>query len=245
MLEQYIADTQDLLNDAGGQFFPAPTLLRNINRSRRRVAAASACLRVMPHGTYTVPNQESYPFTMFNALVQEDLLGVQSILFLRSLAIGIGGSWKKDEQTGEWAVRGGSWKPMWRRIVWTDFQARFRIYGQTFYGVISEPGWWAQYGEGPLGKVYLAPVPSTRLPIEFDFTCIPTPLLTDKDPEPIPYPWTDAVPYWAAVTCLMQQQRKDDAKALADVFNSEMPFAAAVVCPQFIQTPYGATLRSA
>lgn len=245
MLEQYIADTQDLLNDAGGQFFQGPTVVRNINRSRRRVAAASACLRVLPPGTYTVPNQEAYPMAMFNALVQEEMKGVSAILYLRSLTIGIGGSWKKDETTGEWAIRGGSWKPMWRRIVWTDFQARFRIYGGTFYGVISEPGWWAQFGEGPIGKFYLAPIPSTRLPMELDFTCIPTPLLTDKDPEPIPYPWTDAIPYWAAVTCLMQQQRKEDATAMAQVFNAEMPFAAAVVCPQFLQTPYGATLRSA
>lgn len=198
----------------------------------------------MPPGTYTIPNQESYPFSMFNSVVQEEMPGVESVLYLRSLAVGIGGSWNKNDN-GEWAIRGGSWKPVWRRIVWSDFQARFRIYGGTFYGVISEPGWWAQYGLGPLGRVYLAPVPSTRLPVEFDFSCVPSPLLEDNDPDPIPYPWSDAVPYWAAVTCLMQQQRREDATAMAQVFNQEMPFAAAVVCPQFLQTPYGATLRSA
>lgn len=182
---------------------------------------------------------------MFNAQVQKEILGVQSILYLRSMCIGIGGSWKQNPESGQWSIQGGSWKPMWRRIVWTDFQARFRIYGGTFMGIISEPGWWAQYGEGPAGKVYLAPIPTSKLPVEFDFTCVPLPLLNDKDPEPIPYPWTDAVPYWAAVTCLMQQQRKEDAQAMAATFNAEMPFAAAVVCPQFLQTPYGATLRSA
>jgi hypothetical protein len=198
----------------------------------------------MPPGTTTLANQEVYPFSMWNALVQTAMPGVGSILHCRSITVGIGGSWKQDDN-GQWAIRGGSWKPMWRHIVWTDFQARFRIYGGTFYGIISEPGWWAQYGSGPIGQIYLAPIPSTVLPIELDLSCIPLPLLTDKDFDPIPYPWTDAVPYWSAVTCLIQQQRREDAVAMATTFNAEMPFAAAVVCPQFIQTPYGATMRSA
>ena len=244
MLEQYIADTQNLLNDAGGQFFSEPTLARNINRSRRRVCAASGCLRVLPPGTQTVGGQEVYPLAAWNSLVQSEMPGVQSILFCRSLTVGIGGSWQQDAGGG-WSIVGGSWKPMWRRIPWTDFQARFRLYGGTFFGVLSEPGWWAQYGEGPVAKIYMAPIPSMSLPMELDLSCIPAPLLTDKDPDPIPYPWTDAVAYWAAVLCLLQQQRPQDAQMMAATFNAELPFAAAVVCPQFIQTPYGATLRSA
>jgi hypothetical protein len=162
--------------------------------------------------------------------VQEALPGASGILAVRSLSIAIGQ---------------GGWKPMWRRIPWTDFQARFRIYNGTYYGVISEPGWWAQYGEGPRGEIYIAPIPSMALPMEVDLTCIPLPLLTDNDPEPIPYPWTDAVSYWAAVLALLQQQRREDALAMAMMFNTDMPMAAAVVCPQMIQTPYGAAIRSA
>jgi hypothetical protein len=230
MLAQYVADTQDHLNDMQGQFFPLPTLHRFINKARRRVAAHSGCLRVLPKGTMTKANQEVYPFSEWNSLVQEQLPGVQSILACRSLSVAIGV---------------GGWKPMWRRLVWTDFQARFRIYNGTFYGVISEPGWYAQYGEGPYGALYLAPIPSQPMPFDVDLSCIPSPLLTDKDPEPIPYPWTDAVSYWAAVLALLQQQRREDAQAMAQLFNSDMPTCAAVVCPQMIQNPYGATLRSA
>jgi hypothetical protein len=244
MLEQYISDTQNLLNDAGGQFFPIPTLTRNINRARRRACAASGCLRIMPPNTTTIAGQEVYPFTAWNALVQAEMPGVESILSCRSITVGIGGSWQQNN-TGKWSIVGGSWKPMWRHIPWTDFQARFRIYGGTFYGVLSEPGWWAQYGAGPIGKMYLAPIPSMALPMELDLTCIPSSLTSDKDPDPIPYPWTDAVAYWAAVLCLLQQQRGADAKTMAEQFNTELPFAAAVICPQFLQTPYGATLRSA
>jgi hypothetical protein len=230
MLSRYVTETQNLLNDAQGQFFSLPTLTNYINRSRRRIASVSGCLRVLPEGTRTHPNVEVYPFADWNALVQDQMPGVQSILHCRSLAIAIG--------------RGG-WKPVWRRVVWTDFQARFRIYNGTFMGTISEPGWWAQYGAGPIGKMYLAPVPTIDAPMEVDLTCIPMPLLTDNDPEPIPYPWADAVAYWASVLCLLQQQRREDAQAMAVLFNTEMPMCASVICPQMIQNPYGATLRSA
>ena len=81
-------------------------------------------------------------------------------------------------------------------------------------------------------------------PMEVDLTVIPQPLLTDDDAEPIPYPWSDAVSYWAAVLCLLQQQRREDANAMAQLFNSELPLCASVVCPQMIQNVYGATMRS-
>jgi hypothetical protein len=230
MLAQYISEVQDFLNDQQGQFFAIPRLTSYINKSRRRVAGASSCLRVMPPGTMTKGGQEFYPFSDWNSLVQDQLPGVQSVLHCRSLAMAIGP---------------GGWKPMWRRLIWTDFQARFRIYNGTFYGVLSEPGWWSQYGAGPLGKIALAPIPSQPMPYDVDLTCIPSPLLTDNDPEPIPYPWTDAVSYWAAVLCLLGQQRREDALAMAQLFNSDLPMCASIICPQMIQNAYGATIRSA
>jgi hypothetical protein len=178
----------------------------------------------------TVPQQEVYPFDHWIPLVQDAQPGIRSILMCRSLAIAIG--------------RGG-WKPMWRRIIWTDFQARLRIYNGTFFGTLTEPGWWSQYGLGENGQIYLAPVPAMAVPMEVDLTCIPEPLLTDDDPEPIPPPWTDAVMYWAATLALMGQQRREDAQAMAVLFNNDMPMCASVVCPQMIQTPYGAVIRSA
>lgn len=257
MLSQYITETQNLLNDAQGQFHSLPTITNYINRSRRRIAAVSGCLRVVPAGTQTVPNQEIYPFSDWVSLCQQQIPQVQSILACRSLAVGIGGKWERDGDPRDprrdiergdpdnWSIRGGSWKPMWKRIPWTDFQARFRIYNRTFMGTFSEPGWWSQYGDGPIAKIYLAPVPMQRNPLEVDLTCIPQPLLTDKDYDPIPYPWQDAVAYWAAVMCLLQQQRREDAQAMAQLFNSDMPMCAAVVCPQMIVSPYGAAIRSA
>lgn len=249
MLSNYVNEVQNLLSDNQGQFFTFPTVANYINRSRRRIAAMSGCLRVIPPGAQTIPNQEIYPFKTWNPLIQMVMPQAQSVLACRSLAVGIGGKWQTTfDGNGGYvsaSIVGGSWKPLWRRIVWTDFQARFRIYGGTFMGTISEPGWFAQYGEGPTGALYLAPVPTQSLPMEVDLTVIPQPLLNDNDIDPIPYPWNDAVVWWAAVLALLQQQRIQDAAAMQQVFAAEMPMCASVVCPQMIQTAYGATLRSA
>lgn len=243
MLAAYIDEVQGHLNDSGAQFFTIPRLTGYINRSRRRIAAVSGCLRFIPPGTVTIPMQEVYPFSAWTALAQGVCPQAQSILSCRSLAIGIGGSWQQNAD-GVWSVTNGSWKPLWKRLVWTDFQARFRIYGGTFLGTISQPGWYAQYGEGPAGALYLAPIPSMIAPMEVDLTLIPKPLQTDNDIEPIPYPWVDAVSYWAAVLALLQQQRKEDAQNMAEMFNADLPMCASVVCPQLIMNAYGATLRS-
>ena len=130
MLAQYIDEVQGHLNDSGAQFFSIPRLTGYINRSRRRIAAVSGCLRVIPPGTQTVPAQEVYPFAAWNSLAMQVCPEAQSILACRSLSVGIGGAWAQNA-VGQWAITGGTWKPMWKRIVWTDFQARFRIYGGT------------------------------------------------------------------------------------------------------------------
>ena len=239
MLANYISETQDLLNDGQGQFFPVATVTNYVNRARRRIAAISGCLRCIPPGTQTVPNQEVYPFSDWKSLVQGAMTGSHSILACRSLAVSIGGRWEGDR------IVGGAWRPLWRRLVYTDFATRFRVYGGTFLGQYSDAGWYSQYGEGPLGKLYLAPIPTIRYPMEVDLTLIPAPLLTDNDPEPMPYPWTDCVCFLAAMFCLLQNQRRDDAAAMTTLFNSLMPEAAAVVNPQMIMNPYGAVQRSA
>lgn len=230
MLAQYIADTQNLLNDAGGQFFSQQTLTSYINRARRRIASASGCVRVLVRA-HTHANQEEYSFHEWTALVQAQP-GVREILAVRSLAIAIGEG-------------PGAWKPLWNRLPWTDFQARFRIWNQAWIGTISYPGFYAQYGFGVSGSVYLAPIPSQEQPMELDASCMPFPLMSDNDPECIQQPWSDAVCYFAAFMCLLQQQRAQDAAALLQLFQTDMPFCASVVAPTMVQAPYGATIRAA
>lgn len=244
MLAGYISEVRGLLNDGQGQFFTDAQLCNYINRARRRIAYASNCLRCIPPGLQTVPGQEQYRFDAWLPLIQEVMPSAQSVLSCHNISIGIGGKWFR-ESSGEWRVSWGSWKPMWRRLVFTDFQARLRIYGGSFMGSFSTPGWWAQYRDGPSGKVFLAPIPTMAMPFEADVSVIPQPLLTDNDPDPLEYPWQDSVAYWAAVMALFQQQRPQDAQNMIQMFNAELPVAAAAVNPWFTATGYGAARRSA
>jgi hypothetical protein len=229
VLAEYLSETQNHLNDSLGQFFSVPTLTSYVNRARRRIANASGCCRVLVRAR-TIPNQEEYKFADWTALAQE-YAGIREILAVRSLAVAIG--------PGE-----GAWKPAWNRLVWSDFQARFRIWNRAWIGTISYPGFYAQYGFGTLGSIYLAPIPSQVQPMELDCSCTVFPLQNDDDPEPIPEPWTDAVSYFSAWLCLIQQQRREDATAMLQMFQTELPFCASVVAPQMVQSPYGAVQRA-
>jgi hypothetical protein len=179
----------------------------------------------------TVPNQEIYPFNAWTSLVQSTP-GVREIFAVRSLAIAIGSV-------------PGAWKPMWNRIPYTDFAARFRIWNGAWVGTISYPGFYAQYSFGVGGSLYLAPIPSTAQPMDIDCSCIPFPLMSDNDPEAIVLPWSDAVPYLSAFFCLMQQQRQQDAAGMLELFKADLPHCAAVVAPTMVTSPYGAVMRSA
>lgn len=229
MLSEYIAETQNHLNDSLGQFFAIPTLTSYVNRARRRIASASGCCRVLIRAK-TQANQEEYKFSDWTSIAQMEP-GIREILAVRTLAIAIG--------PGE-----GAWKPAWNRLVWSDFESRFRIWNRAWVGTISYPGFYAQYGFGVGGSLFLAPIPSQVQPMEMDCSCQPLPLENDDDVEAIPYPWTDAVSYFAAWLCLIQQQRREDAMAMLQIFTAELPFCASVVSPQMLQSPYGAAVRA-
>src|SRR3974390_581780 len=107
MLQMYLEDTRDLLNDGEGHFFRQPRLISYINKARRRIAAASGCLRLVPSGVYTVPNQEIYPLSIWASNVQGEMPGAASILFCRSVSIGIRGYWQGGGIVGGGGQTGG------------------------------------------------------------------------------------------------------------------------------------------
>jgi hypothetical protein len=65
---------------------------------------------------------------------------------------------------------------------------------------------WTQYGQGVYGTVFFSPTPNTTITLNFDCIALPINLTSDSDPEAIPYPWTDAVPFFAAFYALLSAQ---------------------------------------
>lgn len=167
----------------------------------------------------TVAGQEIYPFSALNSAATALNSGVNQIIGVASISV----SW-------------GSMKPMLQRRTWTDFQAYYRAWTTGYLG---QPAVYAQYGQGANGSVYLCPIPSQVMNMDWDCFCEPIALVDDTTAEAIPYPWTAAVKYYAAYLAYSNAQRADDAKIMHDLFTDKMKRARAMPDPTFIPNPYG------
>lgn len=173
---------------------------------------------VLVGSNLTVVGQEIYPFSTVLAAAQQINSGVQSILGVNSISV----SW-------------GAMKPMLDRRTWTDFQANFRAWTT---GYISQPAVWAQFGQGVNGSVYLCPIPSEVLNMDWDVFCGPIALSSGTTPEAIPYPWTDCVPYYAAFLAYSNSQQSEKADGMLKIYNNQMKRARAMSDSSFIPSPY-------
>ena len=143
--------------------------------------------------------------------------GVASILFVESIAV----SW-------------GALKPTLDQWNWNDLQAYVRAYPI----VSGQPAMFAQFGQGAGGSVYIQPEPTGALPMEWNCVCLPLDLAVDADAEAIPYPWTDAVPYFAAYLGFMNSRRPEEAQNMFGIFEMTMKRSRAQSEPTFIPSYY-------
>ena len=164
----------------------------------------------------TVAGQEIYTYAAANPLAQLTA-GVDSILFVRTVAV----AW-------------GALKPVLQQKEWGWLQAFVRAYPL----LSGQPSMWAQYAQGESGSMFIQPVPTQALGMDWDCVCTPIDLALDSDPEAIPYPWTDAVPYFAAYLAFMNARRPEEAKNMYGIFNDHMLNARATSEPGFIPSYY-------
>jgi hypothetical protein len=149
----------------------------------------------------TVQAQEVYAFQTFNQYVQLTS-GVDSIHQIVSVS-----------------VSQGTTKPFLSYMDWSSFQAWCRINQNT---IQNYPAIWSQYQPGTNGSFYLFPVPSGNYAMDLDCLCLPIDLASDSDPEAIPYPFTEAIPYYAAYLCYQYAQREADAARMLAEYNRLM-----------------------
>lgn len=166
------------VNTPGTGYFPQSTSIVFTPTSGGSGATATA---VISGANQTVANQEVYPFSAVNPLVQATS-GVASILVVQGVSI----SW------------GQGMKPTLFTWDWGSFQAQLRSYS---FGLTGYPSTAAQFGQGVGGSIYLWPIPSGVYAMDWDCICLPVDLVSDSTPEAIPYPWTDAIAYFAAGLC--------------------------------------------
>jgi hypothetical protein len=177
-------------------------------------SGATASTTLQP-ANQTVVSQEVYTFATANAFLPA---GVTSILSVKSIAV-------------PW----GSLKPTLRWLDWGSFQAYLRSYS---VGLQNFPQVWSQFGQGTLGSIYLWPIPSQVLGMDWDAACLPMVLTSDADPELIPYPWTDCVGFYAAYLALLNAQRQADADQMFKRYMMYMLRARTFQAPSMVPDFY-------
>lgn len=210
------AVTSYTITNAGSGYLNVPTI--TVSGGGGSGATATSTL-----STYvsTTLNQELYTFSSLNSFVQQTS-GVQSIQGIFSIAI-------------MWGAPGAT-KPVLFQVSWGVLQAYCRSYSSL---VSNYPDRWAQFGQGVGGSFYLYPIPSGTYPMEVDCYCLPIALASDSDPEAIPYPWTDCIPYYAAYLALLNAQRREDAMLMKQDYQMKMSENGAFARPVVVPSYYG------
>lgn len=222
-LTAYLTRTYQILHDPTAIYYAQSDVVSYINTARSQVAAESMAIRVLPPSglgqNQTVAAQEVYNFSAVNPLIQAQFPGVKSILAVGTIA-----------------VSQGALKPVLDTLAWSDFQAALRSWNAGFTGW---PTICAQYGQGDLGSMYMFPVPTDAYPMDWDCSCLPVDLVDDTTPEVIPYPWTDAVPFFAAYLAYFNAQRPADADKMKGEYTWFMTRATANSNPLRVPSYYG------
>jgi hypothetical protein len=210
------AITSCLMIAGGSGFDPAATATVS-DPASAGVGTGAVLTPTVAGANMMVINQEVYSFASRNPIAQltAGVAGIQGVL-------AIAASW-------------GSTRPALKRRSWDSFQAKWRAWAA---GWINNPIVWAQYQQGANGSIYLAPIPANNFNMEWDTYCFPLPLTNDTDPEAIPYPWTDAVPYYAAYRALFNAQRYPDAAAMYAEYQKYLLMARKNSEPPYIPDPY-------
>lgn len=197
MLDAYLNQTRRLLQNPSAplSLYADADLTAWINIARGQLAGEAECIRRI--GTIsTVVDQQPYDFsdiTIANAATD----GIDGVIKIRRISYNIA--------TGQRWMTPRSWE-------WFELYVLNNPVPQG--GV---PTSWSQYaqgaapgnsGSGSGGSFYIN-LPDDAYVLNCDCVCYPAALEDDNDPEPIPYMWTDAVPFFAAYYALLSAQTND------------------------------------
>jgi len=87
-------------------------------------------------------------------------------------------------------------------------------------------------------QVYLAPRPNQAFASEWDTGVVSPDLVSPTDADPLPYPWTDPVPFLAAHFARLELQQYDEAQQYKQLYVERLSEIAAGVGGLYIANPY-------
>jgi hypothetical protein len=181
----YRSQTQDLFQALTSPLplIPNATIDGYVNRARMQVASEGECVRTQA----VLSILSGIRLYGFGALSVSPAADIAAIISVRSGFINGAG--------GPLEFRPYEWLSAY--CLWST--------------AVGRPVSMAQQGQGQFGTLVFCPTPNAAYSAVFDTVGIPIPLVDDTTPDVIPYPWSDAVPFYAAWLCMMNAQRQADA----------------------------------
>ncbi len=193
--------TSVTLTNGGWGWLTAPTIAITDSAGVNGGATVTATVN---NSASTVTTQESYQFSALNTLASLTA-GISSVISITSIAC-------------QWGS-GSVYKPILRRRAWSWYQANCRVYSIS---AMNFPAYWSSYGQGVNGSFYLFPIPGQVMSMDIDALCLPVALASDSTADAIPYPWSDAVKYYAAFLCYSNSSRAEDATRMFNLYTLHM-----------------------
>ena len=116
-----------------------------------------------------------------------------------------------------------------------------RVYAEAasqFQPTTTYTGWPQVFAKFGAASVYIAPAPNQAYDAEWD-TCVVSPALSiSTDADPLPYPWTEPVPYHAASLARYALQQYDEAEQMKKEYMDILNGIAGGVRGAMVPYPY-------
>jgi hypothetical protein len=102
---------------------------------------------------------------------------------------------------------------------YTEYQAYIRQFPFQYQYV---PTFFCQVGQGTSGYLLFYPLASQTFQVDIDCYCLPSDLINNQSFDPIPDPWTDAVPYFASHLGMLDIQNGNMARMYLELFEKQL-----------------------
>lgn len=106
---------------------------------------------------------------------------------------------------------------------------------QTFSTFQSIPVAFSKKGAA---TIVVAPTPQQAYVTEWDTMLVSTPLVLAADPDPLPYPWTDPVPFLAAHFARLELQQYDEADKYLQLYQQRITWVMGGTRGMGVSQPY-------
>jgi len=187
-LTAYQQQTSRLLHDTGNVNYSLSDINYYIGVARNQLALDAQCIRANISVNLTTGSQQVF----FSSIPASGQAGVGLPVVVRQVFYG---QTKLENRSWEWFT-----------------------YFYTATTVVGPPAIWSQQQTGTSGSFFVYPQPDAPYSVSLDTVFLPIALVNDSTVEAIGYPWTDAIPYFAAYLAFLNSNREQDAQAMWQMY---------------------------